>query len=95
MKRILSFADSCDVTDRYQDGYSVFPLGRFFDMWREGPCAQKEVPYEQPFAAAWRQDVRSNDTRLSFAGEVTGYGSDNLLAPVTGAKEDDIPHANP
>ena len=24
-----------------------------FDMWREGPCAEKDVPYEQPFVAAW------------------------------------------
>ena len=50
---VLILADSYDITDHYQDGYYVFPLGRFFDMWREGPCAQKEVPYEQPFVAAW------------------------------------------
>ena len=50
MKRILSFADSCDVTDRYQDGYSVFPLGRFFDMWREGPARRRKFPMSSPLS---------------------------------------------
>lgn len=43
---VLILADPYDITDHYQDGYYIFPLGRFFDMWREGPCAQKETPYE-------------------------------------------------
>ena len=50
---VLIFADPYDVTDHKQDGYYTYPLGRFFGMWREGPCAQKSVPYQQPFVAAW------------------------------------------
>lgn len=50
---VLILADPYDITDHYQNGFYVFPFGRFFDMWREGVCAQKEVPYEQPFVAAW------------------------------------------
>ena len=52
---VLIFADSYDVTDHDQDGYDIYPLGRFFDMWREGVCAQKTVPYEQPFVKAWKE----------------------------------------
>ena len=37
-----------------QDGYYIFPFGRFFDMWREGVAAEKTVPYEQPFVKAWK-----------------------------------------
>lgn len=50
---VLIFADPYDVTDHKQDGYYTYPLGRFFGMWREGPCAEKIVPYRQPFVAAW------------------------------------------
>ena len=50
---VLIFADPYDVTDHKQDGYYTYPLGRFFGMWREGPCAGKSVPYQQPFVAAW------------------------------------------
>ena len=50
---VLIFADPYDVTDHKQDGYYTYPLGRFFGMWREGPCAEKTVPYQQPFVAAW------------------------------------------
>ena len=50
---VLIFADPYDVTDHKQDGYYTYPLGRFFGMWREGPCAQKTEPYRQPFVAAW------------------------------------------
>ena len=50
---VLIFADPYDVTDHKQDGYYTFPLGRFFGMWREGPCAEKALPYQQPFVAAW------------------------------------------
>ena len=50
---VLIFADPYDVTDHKQDGYYTYPLGRFFGMWREGPCAQKAAPYQQPFVAAW------------------------------------------
>lgn len=46
---VLILADSYDVTDHYQDGYYIYPFGRFFSMWREGPCAEKATPYEQPF----------------------------------------------
>lgn len=53
---VLILADPYDITDHYQDGYYVYPFGRFFDMWREGVCAQKDVPYEQPFVAAWPQN---------------------------------------
>lgn len=54
---VLIFADPYDVTDHKQDGYYTFPLGRFFGMWREGPCAEKDVPYQQPFVAAWPKDL--------------------------------------
>ena len=50
---VLIFADPYDVTDHKQDGYYTYPLGRFFGMWREGPCAGKDMPYQQPFVAAW------------------------------------------
>ena len=50
---VLIFADPYDVTDHKQDGYYTYPLGRFFGMWREGPCTQKAEPYRQPFVAAW------------------------------------------
>ena len=50
---VLIFADPYDVTDHKQDGYYTYPLGRFFGMWREGPCAGKDTPYQQPFVAAW------------------------------------------
>lgn len=49
---VLILADPYDITDHCQDGYYIFPFGRFFDMWREGPCAAKEAPYVQPFVAA-------------------------------------------
>lgn len=49
---VLIMADSYDVTDHYQDGYYTVPFGRFFGMWREGPCAAKTEPYVQPFVAA-------------------------------------------
>ena len=49
---VLILADPYDITDHYQDGYYTFPLGRFFDMWREGPCAQKTEPYVQAFVTA-------------------------------------------
>lgn len=49
---VLIMADPYDVTDHYQDGYYVVPLGRFFYIWREGPCADKSEPYVQPFVAA-------------------------------------------
>ena len=50
---VLIFADPYDVTDHKQDGYYTYPLGRFFGMWREGPCSGKAEPYQQPFVAAW------------------------------------------
>lgn len=49
---VLIIADPYDVTDHFQDGYYTFPLGRFFGMWREGPCAEKREPYLQPFVVA-------------------------------------------
>ena len=49
---VLIMADPYDITDHYQDGYYIVPFGRFMDMWREGPCAQKSEPYEQPFVVA-------------------------------------------
>ena len=49
---VLIMADPYDVTDHYQDGYYVVPMGRFFDMWREGPCTGKTDPYQQPFVVA-------------------------------------------
>lgn len=48
---VLIMADPYDVTDHVQDGYYIVPFGRFFEMWREGPCADKDAPYEQPFIA--------------------------------------------
>ena len=53
---VLIFADPYDVTDHKQDGYYTYPLGRFFGMWREGPCAGKREPYQQPFVAAWPKE---------------------------------------
>lgn len=53
---VLIFADPYDITDHFQDGYYIFPLGRFFGMWREGPCAQKDAPYRQPFVAAYPRE---------------------------------------
>lgn len=50
---VLIFADPYDITDHYQDGYYIFPLSRFYGMWREGPCAEKENPYRQPFVVAY------------------------------------------
>lgn len=52
---VLIMADPYDVTDHNQDGYYVFPFGRFFPMWREGPCAEKQEPYLQPFVVATPQ----------------------------------------
>lgn len=49
---VLIVADPYDITDHYQDGYYTIPFGRFFDMWREGPCAGKTEPYVQPFVTA-------------------------------------------
>ena len=49
---VLIFADPYDITDHKQDGYYTFPLGRFFGMWREGECAEKEKPYAQPYVIA-------------------------------------------
>ena len=45
---VLIMADSYDITDHYQDGYYIVPFGRFFDMWREGPCAQKTSLIRSP-----------------------------------------------
>lgn len=53
---VLIFADPYDVTDHHQDGYYTYPLGRFFGMWREGPCAGKTAPYQQPFVVAWPKE---------------------------------------
>lgn len=51
---VLIMADPYDVTDHWQDGYYVVPFGRFFYMWREGPCTANDVPFEQPFVTAYR-----------------------------------------
>lgn len=51
---VLILADPYDITDHSQDGYYIYPLGRFYDMWREGVCAQKDTPYEQVFVKAWK-----------------------------------------
>lgn len=53
---VLIMADPYDVTDHYQDGYYIVPFGRFLYMWREGPCAEKSEPYEQPFVVAVPSD---------------------------------------
>lgn len=50
---VLIVADPYDVTDHCQDGYYTYPLSRFYYMWREGICAQKEVDYEQPFVTVY------------------------------------------
>ena len=55
---VLILADPYDVTNHFQDGHYTFPLARFFDMWREGPCAHKKEPYLQPFVAAWPKNFR-------------------------------------
>lgn len=54
---VLIFADPYDVTDHFQDGYYIFSLGRFFGMWREGPCTDKAEPYKQPYVTAWPKDA--------------------------------------
>lgn len=53
---VFIFADPYDVTDHNQDGYYTYPLGRFFDMWREGPCAEKASPFLQPYVVAWPKE---------------------------------------
>lgn len=50
---VLILADPYDVTDHMQDGYYVFPLGRFYEMWFEGPCANRVTPYKQPYIVAY------------------------------------------
>ena len=50
---VLILADPYDVTDHMQDGYYTFPLGRFYEMWFEGPCANKITPYKQPYIVAY------------------------------------------
>ena len=57
---VLIIADPYDVTDHFQDGYYIFPLGRFFGMWREGPCAEKQEPYLQPFVVAYPSETNQN-----------------------------------
>ena len=49
---VLIFADPCDVSDHWQDGYSTFSAARFFHMWREGPCSENDPPYVQSFVIA-------------------------------------------
>lgn len=48
---VLIFADPYDVTDHYQDGYYIYPLGRFFYQWYEGPCTANTERYQQPFVS--------------------------------------------
>lgn len=60
---VLIFADPYDITDHFQDGYYIFPISRFFGMWLEGPCAQKEQPYKQPFVVAYPKTESENDWR--------------------------------
>lgn len=50
---VVILADPYDTTDDSQDGYYTYPLERFFYMWQEGPCAQKDDPYIQPFVCAY------------------------------------------
>ena len=35
----------------------TFPLAHFFYMWNEGLCAHKQIPYQQPFAAAYPKET--------------------------------------
>lgn len=49
---VLILADPYDTADHYQDGYYIYPLGRFFYMWFEGPCTENNPPYQQPFVVA-------------------------------------------
>lgn len=60
---VLIFADPYDITDHFQDGYYIFPLSRFFGMWREGPCAGKEHPYNQPFVVAYPPEAGKKDEK--------------------------------
>lgn len=53
---VLIVADPYDITDHFQDGYYTVPLGRFFGMWREGPCAEKQQPYLQPYVVAYPRE---------------------------------------
>lgn len=53
---VLILADPYDVTDHCQDGYYVFPFGRFFDMWREGFSGDKAAPYEQPYIVVYPKE---------------------------------------
>ncbi len=44
----LILADPFDSTDQWQDGYYVYPMERFFDMWQDRSVAPK--PYQlQPY----------------------------------------------
>ena len=60
---VLIFADPYDITDHYQDGYYIFPFSRFYGMWREGPCADKDDPYKQPFVIAYPKDYDKGAAR--------------------------------
>ena len=59
---VLIFAGPYDVTDYKQDGCSTYPLERFFGMWRAGPWAGKNVPYQQPFVDARPKELQSPST---------------------------------
>ena len=54
---VLIFADPYDVTSHYQDGYNIFSLVRFYEMWKEGNCTGKTEPYQQPFVIAYPKDM--------------------------------------
>ena len=41
------------MVDWVDCGYYTFPLGRFYEMWFEGPCANKVNPYKQPYIVAY------------------------------------------
>ena len=44
--------DEMQLGTLMKDGYYIFLFGRFFDMWREGPCAEKAEPYVQAYVVA-------------------------------------------
>ena len=52
---VLIMADPYDITDHYQDGYTVVSLSRLFNMWTEGSRLGKKDPYKQSYVVIYKQ----------------------------------------
>ena len=51
---VLIMADPYDITDHYQDGYTVVSLSRLFNMWTEGSRLGKKDPYKQSYVVIYK-----------------------------------------